>query len=65
VNLLVTFIIAVTIGIFGAAWVGVLIDKMTSPFVSLLVFFPVFFLTIWLAWKLAVKFTEPKTTTPA
>ena len=64
-NLLITFLIAVIIGIVGVAWVGVIVDKMTSPFVSLLVFFPLFFLTIWLAWKLSVKFTEPKTTTPA
>ena len=47
-NLLVTFLIAVTIGIVGVAWVGVIVDKMTSPFISLLVFFPLFFLTIWL-----------------
>ena len=61
-NLLVTFVIAITIGIVGAAWVGVIIDKMTSPFVSLLVFFPLLFLTIWLTWRLSVKFTEPKST---
>ncbi len=64
-NLLVTFLITVSVGIFGAAWVGVLVDKMTSPFVSLLIFFPVFFLTIWLAWKLSIKLTEPKATTHA
>jgi ABC-type dipeptide/oligopeptide/nickel transport system permease component len=63
VNLLITFLITVTIGIFGAAWVGVLIDKMTSPFISLLIFFPLFFLTIWLTWRLSVKLTEPKATT--
>ena len=54
-NLLVTFLVAVTIGIVSVAWVGVIVDKMTSPFVSLLIFFPLFFLTIWLCWKLAVK----------
>jgi hypothetical protein len=60
-NLLVTFLVTVTIGIVGVSWAGVLIDKMTSPFVSLAVFFPLFFLTIFVAWKLAVKFTAPKT----
>jgi hypothetical protein len=35
---------------------------MTSPFVSLLVFFPLLFLTVWLTWRLSVKFTEPKPT---
>jgi hypothetical protein len=60
-NLLVTFLITATLGIVGVSWAGVLIDKMTSPFVSLAVFFPLFFLTIFVAWKLAVKFTAPKT----
>jgi hypothetical protein len=62
-NLLVTFLIAVTIGIVGVAWIGVIVDKMTSPFISLLIFFPMFFLTIWLCWKVSVKFTQPKATT--
>jgi ABC-type dipeptide/oligopeptide/nickel transport system permease component len=65
VNLLVTFVIAVTIGIVGISWVGVLIDKMTSPFISLVIYFPLFFLTIWLTWRLSVKITEPKTTSQA
>lgn len=59
--LLVTFIVTVTAGIVGVSWASVIIDKMTSPFVSLLVFFPLFFLTILVAWKISVKFTEPKT----
>jgi ABC-type dipeptide/oligopeptide/nickel transport system permease component len=62
VHLLVTFLVAVTLGIVGAAWIGVVVDKMTSSFVSLVIFFPLFFLTIWLCWKLSVKFTEPKST---
>ena len=61
-NLLITFLVAVTVGIVGVAWIGVIIDKMTSPFISLFVFFPLFFLTIWLSWKLSVKFTAPKPT---
>lgn len=59
-NLLVTFLIAITIALAGLAWVGVIVDKLTSPFVSLLVFFPLLFLTIWLTWRLSVKLTEPK-----
>jgi hypothetical protein len=61
-NLLITFVVTVMIAIVGASWAGVLVDKVTSPFVSLAVFFPLFFLAIFVAWKLSVKFTEPKTT---
>lgn len=59
-NLLVTFLVTVTVALVGAAWVGVIIDRMTSPFISLVVFFPVMFLMIWLAWRFSVKITEPK-----
>jgi hypothetical protein len=65
VSLLVTFLVTVSVGMATVAWIGVLIDRMTSPFVSLLIFFPLFFLTIWLTWRLSVKLTAPKTTTQA
>lgn len=64
-NLLITFLITVTIAIVGVSWLGVFLDKMTSSFTSLLIFFPVFFLTIYLSWKLSVRLTEPKSTTTA
>jgi hypothetical protein len=59
-NLLITFIVTAAIGIFGVVWVGVLVDKLSSPFVSLVVFFPLLSLVLWLAWRLSVKLTEPK-----
>jgi hypothetical protein len=65
VNLLITFLVTVTIAVVGAAWVGVVVDRMTSPFISLVVFFPVMFLAVWLSWRFAVKFTAPKTTSSA
>jgi hypothetical protein len=60
-NLLITFLVAIIFAIGGIAWLGVIIDRFTSPFMSLAIFFPMFFLTIYLVWKLAVKLTEPKT----
>jgi hypothetical protein len=60
VNLLVTYLVLVTISTVGTAWLGVVVDHMSSPFISLFVFFPLFFGGIWLAWKLAVHLTEPK-----
>ncbi len=61
-NLLITFLVIVTIMIVGTAWAGVIIDKFTSPFISLLVFFPLFFGGIWLSWIVSVRLTEPKQT---
>lgn len=59
-NLLITFIVIAVIGISGAVWIGVLVDKMSSPAVSLLVFFPLLSVVLWIAWRLSVKITEPK-----
>jgi len=50
----------VTAGIVGVSWLGVIIDKMTTPFVSLAIVFPLLFLTIWMTWRLSVRLTEPK-----
>jgi uncharacterized membrane protein len=62
-NLLITFIVLVVIGLSGAAGIGILVDRMTSSFVSLVVFFPLLALATWIAWRLSVKLTEPKVPT--
>jgi hypothetical protein len=62
-NLLITFLVIIAIALCGAAWLGIVVDRMTSPFISLVVFFPVLFASIWVAWRLAIKLTEPKVPT--
>lgn len=62
-NLLVTFLIIVTLGQIGVAFVSVAVDRMTSPFTSVVVFFVLFFAIIWIAWRFSVWFTEPKRAT--
>ena len=65
-NLLLTFLVSVAVAIFALSWVGVIIDRYTSSFTSLLIYFPLFFLTIFAVWKFSVKITEPKSgTTPS
>jgi len=64
-NLLIVYLVTVLLGIGASAWVGVAVDRMFSPFISLVVFFSLFFLTIWLAWKLAVRVTAPRTSSAA
>ena len=58
-------VVYAVLGILIFSFAFVIIDKMTSSFVSLLVFFPMLFLTIWLTWRLSVKLTEPKGETGA
>ena len=59
-NLLVTYISIVVTVVFGVAALCVLIEQWTSPFTSLALFFPLFFLTIWVSWLVSVKLTQPK-----
>jgi hypothetical protein len=61
-TLLVTYLITVFCAVFGIAALCVALEQWTSPFTSLAAFFPLFFLTIWVAWVLSVKLTNPKPT---
>jgi len=59
-KLLVTYILIVSGAVFGIASLCVLAEKWTSPFTSLLMFFVLFFTTIWASWLLSVWITRPK-----
>lgn len=61
-NLLVTYIFAVLIGQAAVIGLALVADSLYSPFVSLMLFFPLFFGMFWLAWRISVKLTEPKAT---
>jgi len=62
VNLLVTYIFCVMIGQAIVVGLAILTVQWYSPFVSLWVFFPLFFGMFWLAWRVSVRLTEPKPT---
>jgi hypothetical protein len=61
VNLLITYFFTTLIGQSIVVGVGVLVDYYYPSAISLLVFFPLFFLMFWLTWRLSVRLTEPKT----
>ena len=61
-NLLVTYVICVLIGQAVVVGLAIATDQLYSPFVSLWVFFPLFFGMFWLAWRVSVRLTEPKPT---
>jgi hypothetical protein len=62
-NLLVTYLVTIVIGQAAVVGIAILADRFYSPFVSLLIFFPLFFGMFWLAWRIAVRLTEPRRTT--
>ena len=53
------YIVLVLIGDVGAYAIGRAVEQW-SPTSSLPVFLGCFFLVFWLAWRLAVRLTEPK-----
>ena len=59
-NLLVIYIVCVVIGQSVTIGVGLTIDRLYSSHVSLIVSIAMYFLVFWIAWKVAVRLTEPK-----
>jgi hypothetical protein len=60
VNLLIAYLVAVLVGQAAVLALALVVDHFYSPFASLLIFFPLFFGMFWLAWRVSVKFTEPR-----
>jgi hypothetical protein len=64
-GLLVTYLACLIIGQAITITIGLSIDRYYSAAVSLPVSLFMYFTMFWLAWKLAVRITEPKTEIPA
>lgn len=61
-NLLLAYFVIILLGQSAVIGIALAADRFYSPFVSLLIFFPLFFGMFWLAWRIAVRITEPKPT---
>ena len=59
-SLLIAYVICLLIGQSITIAVGLTIDRMYSPAVSLPVSIALYFVMFWVTWKLAVRITEPK-----
>jgi hypothetical protein len=44
----------------GAVGIGLLVERLYSPYTGLMVFIPLYFCFFWLAWLLAVRITRPR-----
>ena len=58
----VTFMIA---GDLADYLIGLIVEREFGSHASLIVFLALYFLSLWLAWVLAVRMTEPKHAMPA
>jgi hypothetical protein len=59
-KLLAVFIISVLVGQSISVAVGLLVERQTTPYTGLLTFIVCYFAMFWLAWRFAVRITEPR-----
>ena len=59
--LLIVYFIAITLAANVATYfIGLLVEHWMGSAASLIVFLTLYFLSIWMAWVLAVRLTAPK-----
>ncbi len=60
-RLIIYFIFITAVANVATYFIGLAAERMWGSAISLIVFLSLYFLSIWVAWKLAVWLTEPKT----
>ena len=63
--LIVYYVAFMILGDFVAYFLGLIVEREFGSQVSLIVFLALYFLSLWVAWLLAVRMTEPKASAPA
>ncbi|HEY7664690.1 MAG TPA: hypothetical protein VH934_16350 [Xanthobacteraceae bacterium] len=58
-GLLVVFVLTLIVGQSISVGLGLLIERQVTPYAGLVTFIAVYFLMFWLAWRLAVRLTQP------
>jgi hypothetical protein len=60
-SLLVVFIISIAVGQALSVSLGLIVERQYSAYAGLITFIALYFAMFWLAWKFAVRITEPGT----
>jgi membrane protein implicated in regulation of membrane protease activity len=63
-KLLVVFIISVIVGQAISIVIGLLVERQVTPYAGLVTFIACYFAMFWLAWRFAVRITEPRSRAP-
>jgi hypothetical protein len=58
-KLLLVFLVSLLIGQSLSIGLGLLVERHATPYTGLVTFIACYFLMFWLAWKFAVRITEP------
>ena len=64
-NLLVAYLACLLVTQSAAIGIGLVVDKMYSSYGGLVVFLVLYFAMFWVAWKVAIHLTEPKSASAA
>ena len=59
-KLLLAFVITLLIGQSISVSVGLLVERQISPHTGLVTFIACYFAMFWVAWRVAVRITEPR-----
>ena len=59
-QLIVYYVAFMVAGDFADYGIGLVTEKMFGDQVSLIVFLVLYFVSLWIAWVLAVRFSRPK-----
>jgi hypothetical protein len=59
-SLLVTFIICLLVGQSLSLGLGLLVERYSTPYTGMVAFLGSYFAMFWLAWRLAVRITAPR-----
>jgi hypothetical protein len=60
-GLLIVFLIILVIGQIMSVGVGLLVERHATPYIGLMTFIFCYFAMFWVAWRFAVRVTEPRT----
>jgi membrane protein implicated in regulation of membrane protease activity len=63
-KLLVVFLISVVVGQVISVGIGLLVERQVTPYAGLVTFIACYFAMFWLAWRFAVRITEPGSRVP-
>jgi hypothetical protein len=61
VSLLIVYLVTLVIGQAISVGIGLAIERWHSPHVGLMVFIACYFCVFWLAWRVSVRLTAPRT----
>ena len=64
-QLIIYYVVFMIAGDLASYLIGLIVEREFGSHVSLIVFLVLYFASLWIAWLLAVRMTEPKHAQPA